>query len=455
MILLLTLLGFTVNEDKCSGPDSVQIFLGVGMDSDTSGIGEVTRFFTESRLSEIRSFTRILINSSGPVRVSTSMSLLGKWIFIAQVLQGVAMYLRSGFGNIQGKDKSSFVRISQAFRQDLSFLLKLIAGPSPRATVLRKPLTSGFAAWDASTEWGMGGYLDGAYFSVSWAALAAGQHGAVSAFYPFGTVASSHINYLELFAAYWFLLTWGPRLRGHCMVCMSDSSATVGMLTSLWGKADFIPLLKKILRLLVHYDVSLDVHWLMGKRNLLADLLSRGMMAQFHMAAAQYRAGLGAVHDQEDWQLAPHVFAELDFLFGPFQVDACVDEFRRNAHCAMSWTAIQDCMLQRWHGLTVFCNGPFSMLLPILQHFLLCKSEEPVGTAAMFILPLWVGEPFLGLVYARSDVFRIVQRFPSGSALFSAPVPTHLGGGRRYAGPTRWPVIAVWAGPRAPQRLQL
>ena len=176
-------------------------------------------------------------------------------------------------------------------------------------------------------------------------------------------------------------------------------------------------------------------------------------MLEFHASSAQYQSGVGAVKDQEDWQLAPEVFAQLDFLFGPFAVDACVDAFRRNSHCSTSWTAEQDCMVQRWHGLTVFCNGPFSMLLPILQRFLVCKGEEPVGTAALFILPLWVGEPFLRLVYARTDVFRIVQRFPAGSALFSTPIPTHLGGGRRYAGPTRWPVIAVWASPKAPQHL--
>ena len=61
------------------------------------------------------------------------------------------------------------------------------------------------------------------------------------------------------------------------------------------------------------------------------------------------------------------------------------------------------------------------MLLPIVQHFLACKLEEPVGTAAMFIFPLWVGEPFLDLVYSRPDVFCIVRRFPVGKALFSTP----------------------------------
>ena len=59
-------------------------------------------------------------------------------------------------------------------------------------------------------------------------------------------------------------------MRGHCIVCMSDNIATVGMLRTLWGKAPFTPLLKMILCLLVRYDMALDVHWLSGTRNSLA-----------------------------------------------------------------------------------------------------------------------------------------------------------------------------------------
>jgi hypothetical protein len=450
MIFLLSALGFLVNEAKCDPPAWVQIFLGVGLDSNTFGVGDVTQFFTEARLARLRAATFGMEHTRGRVRVSLIMSLLGVWMFVAQVLPGVATYLRAGFACIQGMDRRAFTTVSRAFRLDLAFLRKLITGCSPRASVIRRPLTTGFAAWDASTSWGMGGYLDGAFFSVSWADLLAGREGRVMPFFPFQSEPTAHINFLELFAAYWFLQLWGARLRGHCIVCMSDNSATVGMLTSLWGTSTFIPLLKQILRLLVRYDLALDVHWIDSDSNIITDTLSRGAMVEFRAASAHFRAGHSAVADREDWQLSPEVFADLDFAFGPFMIDACVDLFRRNSHCAVSWTARDDCMAQRWHGLTVFCNGPFSMLLPIVQRFLACKLEEPVGTAAMFIFPLWVGESFLDLVYSRPDVFRIVRRFPVGTALFSTPIPVHQGGGRRYAGPIRWPVIAVWAGPEAP-----
>ena len=451
MMELLSFLGFVVNVAKCSAPHTVQTFLGVCLDSDSLGMGDVVMFFTADRLSRLAARTASMEAAGQPVRVSLIMSLMGTWAFIAHVIPGIAPYLRSGFTCITGKERHAFTCVSRSFRLDLAFLRKLISGPSPRTSVIRKPVTQGFAAWDASSLWGMGGYLDGAYFSISWADLAAGLHGSNDPIFPFGTRATSHINYLELFAGYWFIKLWGSRLRGHTLLCRSDSSATVGMLKRLWGKAPFVPLLKRIFELLVRYDLALDVHLIGTKANLLADLLSRGEMVAFQAAAVMYKSGLGYIADQEDWQLMPQIFADFDYLLGPFMVDACVDAFRRNSHCARSWTAQDDCMRQRWHGLTVFCNGPFSMLMAILMHFLKCKMEEPVGTAALFICPMWIGEAYLDLIYSRPDVFTVIRRFPTGSALFTAPVPTYAGGGRRYAGPTRWPVIAVWAGPQAPR----
>jgi hypothetical protein len=105
------------------------------------------------------------------------------------------------------------------------------------------------------------------------------------------------------------------------------------------------------------------------------------------------------------------------------------------------------------------------MLHEILLHFLDCMREEPVGTAALFILPLWVPSDFMSLVHGMPHVFRIVERYERGSELFTAPAPVHRGGARRYLGPTRWPVVcnyptpvvtawvgavvAVWVGPEA------
>ena len=75
------------------------------------------------------------------------------------------------------------------------------------------------------------------------------------------------------------------------------------------------------------------------------------------------------------------------------------------------------------------------------MHFLRCKLRTPVGTAALFILPVWVGEHYLDLVYALPRTFRVVRRWAEGSRLFTSPDGRMAE--RKDCGPTRWEVIAV------------
>jgi len=445
MLTMLRSLGFVANEEKCDPPSTRQVFLGVGMCSET-----MQYFFTEERLGRMRQASWDLEQAGKRVRVSRVLSVIGQWQFLATVVPGVAVYLRSGYDCVGRRGPREFVSLTRQLRLDLAFLRSMIVSGSLTVSMTRRPLTEGFGAWDACTRWGMGGYLDGMYFCIPWDALMAGDVGRVESFFPFQAAGTEHINYLELFAAYWFLRTWGERLKGHCIVCHTDSMSVKGMLRNMFGKATFIPLLKEILRLTVRYDVSLDVHYVWTKHNVLADSLSRGAVKEFTVHLQRFMDGGGRAEDGEDYQVLPERFEELDRLVGPFELDACVDRYRTNSHCRRSWNAEDDCRKQRWHGLTVWCNGPFSQLYEILVHFLRCKQEEPVGTAALFILPMWVPSDFMSLVHSRPDVFRVVARYPTGTALFTAPAPPNRGGGRRYLGPTRWPVLAVWAGPEPP-----
>jgi hypothetical protein len=89
------------------------------------------------------------------------------------------------------------------------------------------------------------------------------------------------------------------------------------------------------------------------------------------------------------------------------------------------------------------------MLLEILQHDVRCKRAHPVGTAAIFVVPCWPTEEFYKFAMSLPQLIKVVRRWPRGSALFTAPVPAPLGGGRVYQGPTRWPVVALRISPGA------
>jgi len=312
--------------------------------------------------------------------------------------------------------------------------------------IVKRPLTTTFGSWDASTSWGMGGFLDGKTYSEKWSDFL-GKKGEPK-FYPKPDTPTFHINYLELFAGYWFLLLWGESLMGHTVVCYTDNTATEGMLKNMWGTSTFIPLLKEILVLLVKYDISLAPQRITTKDNILSDCLSRGAPDEEFQEALRVWSNVSLLDkDLEDWQLMTEEMEVLEQNFGPFDVDACSDELGTNAQCKKSWNAKDDCRKKQWGGLNVYCNGPFSQLLSILMHAVACKRAHPVGTAALFIVPCWPTEDFYKYAMGLPDLIKVVHRWPAKSRLFTAPVPAPLGGGRLYAGPTRWPVVALYISP--------
>ena len=107
-----------------------------------------------------------------------------------------------------------------------------------------------FFAVDSSLLFGMGGYLDGKYFSVSWDEV---RSWPVEAWSPFRDEASSHINYLEIFVIYYALWLWGEHLRGCEVLIWTDNTTAEANVRDLWGKVTFIPVLKAIWLLLIKW----------------------------------------------------------------------------------------------------------------------------------------------------------------------------------------------------------
>ena len=84
----------------------------------------------------------------------------------ARAQQGTHVYLRSGFDLTRGtRERHEFVTLSRTFRLDLKYLAKVYAVANRGTMLVKQQVTSVFASWDASTSWGMGGFLDGRWFS--------------------------------------------------------------------------------------------------------------------------------------------------------------------------------------------------------------------------------------------------------------------------------------------------
>eukprot|EP00959_Pyramimonas_sp_CCMP1952_P131978 2759427-Pyramimonas_sp.AAC.1 len=130
---------------------------------------------------------------------------------------------------------------------------------------------------DASTGVGMGGFLAGDYFSLSWSELG-NMYDSPPAMFPVlsETTRRGHINYLELFAVYWALAKWGSTLSGRVLVLHVDNTVVLGCLASMsTSSLVLLPLLRAVAGLLLRHDIRLTVTYIASAVNAMADALSR------------------------------------------------------------------------------------------------------------------------------------------------------------------------------------
>jgi len=235
------------------------------------------------------------------------------------------------------------------------------------------------------------------------------------------------------------------------------------MVRNLWGTNTFIPLLKEIWLLMTKYDVRLTPTRIDTKANIVSDALSRHDWTTFAtsgglgpaMANALARNDVAAqqalrhaylmegtvISDFDDWQLVWSHFESIDLHYGPFDVDATVDQHRTNSQCRTSWNRDDDALTKDWSGLNVYCNPPYSDILPFLKKGLTAKLADPLASAAVYIVPVWQGYRFWDLITSYPFLFQVVHRFPVGSKLFTSP--NRAGPQRKFVGPTRWMVAVI------------
>ncbi|KAK3249221.1 hypothetical protein CYMTET_41342 [Cymbomonas tetramitiformis] len=447
MIEFVTMLGFKVNRAKCEGPARRMEFLGVLLCTDgetcTASIGEDRVQQVTDKVREMRAAA-----ATGPVRRRKLESLLGLLAFCSQVVWGLSLYTRQGFALVAATAGRSRVTVNTGVMQDLKVVERVIRLYNGRKVVLHKEDVHEDAfATDASLRKGMGGHCRPDYFLISWEDLAEMPQ---RDFYPFTSKAKSHINYLELFAVWWALALWAHRLSGWTLVVRIDNQCALTQVDKFWGPVEYIPLLRKIFYLCAQHDIRLRPKYIASKDNLLADLLSRLKLEEFHMRWAMRKREVLWRQDRDDWQFSPVLFAEMDEEFGPFTLDACVASSRANAFCVRSWSAEDDARKQSFDGLNTWANLPFSVMYEILRNFLKCKRRQQMGTGGCFLVPVWEGDEAYELVSGMREVFRPVRKYRAGTMLFTAPALD--GKGRSEWGPTRWDVLVDGAYAESTQR---
>ncbi|KAK3251517.1 hypothetical protein CYMTET_39147 [Cymbomonas tetramitiformis] len=97
---------------------------------------------------------------------------MGQLPFASRLVRGLSLFCGSGHALLRVKDK--WLKISGGAKSDFRFVADCLALYNGQQVVLsRRVVKPSHFSVDASTGTGMGGFLDGKYFVVSWLDLMA------------------------------------------------------------------------------------------------------------------------------------------------------------------------------------------------------------------------------------------------------------------------------------------
>jgi hypothetical protein len=258
LVELLRELGLIVNWKKVSAPVRKMTFLGVHIDCEQRTLG-----LPAKKVSELL----VLVQSwDGRRRVTKveAQRVVGKLNWAARVIRGGRTFLRSLIDlSLKLREPHHRVRVSAAARADLSWWKEAL--PLFNGTCLFRcdipPPCCAFAT-DAC-ESGGGGFLLNDWFYSSW-----------HVDYP--EMLNEHINTLELFTVVLALRRWGSELRDKHVKVWTDNTCVIAALRKQTSRGkDLMPLIREIYLLCVQFNLTISCAHIAGRRNILADRISR------------------------------------------------------------------------------------------------------------------------------------------------------------------------------------
>lgn len=123
----------------------------------------------------------------------------------------------------------------------------------------------------------------------------------------------------------------------------------------------------------------------------------------------------------DEWETPAELFAELDRIFGGFNLDPCATA--ANAKCARYFTRGDDGLSQPWSG-KVFMNPPYGRAI---GHWVKkAWSESLAGALVVCLLPARVDTRWWHEYAKRGHVYFLQGRLKFGTSLNSAPFPSAI-----------------------------
>jgi hypothetical protein len=314
LLQLLAQLGFTVSDKKTVLPTQELVFLGMLLRTNEDGKGKMSILVPEDKMRKAEE--RAAQAARGPnITLKQAQKLAGFLNHLCDVIFAARCFTRRITDAITQADRSGskVIAITKDIKMDLGFWVNFARKSNGKAAVMERPLMlPGLLSTDAS-DWGMGGFLNGAYFSVRWEDMHKAQtHRELRQLnnpelWPDRT--NPHkwdISYREQFAQWWAILLWGPKLGDMTLTWEQDNSVVVANMRRMGAKnPHHMKLIRQIYKLSAERNMRHEMLHVASAANFLADTASRGKMTEFLAARKQWMAENATLRERQWTRRAP------------------------------------------------------------------------------------------------------------------------------------------------------
>ena len=193
--------------------------------------------------------------------------------------------------------------------------------------------------------------------------------------------AASHINYLELLAAFFALKSFASQKENSSILLRLDNVTAIAFINRMGGthSQDLSDLAVEIWRWCIEREIYIHAEHLPGKENIEADWESRHL------------------HDSSDWRLKRQIFLDLESQLGPFSIDLFASRTNAQLESYCSWkpdpyAVAVDALTIPWTKHFPYLFPPFALISRCLNKI---RREQ---TSAVLIAPLWPNQVWFPLL---------------------------------------------------------
>jgi hypothetical protein len=246
-------LNLEISEDKTVVPTKKAVCLGIEFDTYRGNIS-----IPKSKLKEVINQCKRFLNKS-KITKNQIQSLLGSLLFLHKAIKPARAFVNRIIALLKTAPDRGHVKISLDMKKDLNWFVACARQANGTIT-MDKSLQPGVDLYVDASLGGLGAIWENNVYALD-----------IKGLFPGKIIA--HLEAINVLLA---VRTWFSEFRGRVVNIHCDNMVAVQILASGRGADTYINTISRNLWLLTAKgDISLQFHHIEGKKNILADLLSR------------------------------------------------------------------------------------------------------------------------------------------------------------------------------------